>query len=457
MARPRVVIVGGGFGGLQTAKALADAPVDVTLVDRTNHHLFQPLLYQVATSGLSPADIASPIRAVLAKQRNVEVLLAEVTDIDLDGKRLETRQGPLDFDMLVLAAGARTNYFGHDEWARNAPGLKDVDDALEIRRKILLAFEAAERESDAALRRQLLTFVVVGGGPTGVELAGAIAELSRHALLKDFRRIDPAAAKVLLLEGGERILSSFSPALSEAATRGLERLGVEVRTSTFVTRVGDGEIYLGEQRVATTTVLWAAGVAGSPLGRKLGVPLDRGGRVIVGEDCSVPGHPDVFVIGDLACFTHDPQTEGAALAGVAQVALQQGAYVGALIGARLDGQQKDGFRYRDKGQMATIGRRSAVVQTKRLAVTGLFAWMMWLFIHVLFLIGFRNRASVLFNWTWQYYSFQRGARLITGHRLEALPRGTEQQVVEHNSEPRLDADWSRPSREAAERARVRRS
>ncbi len=413
--RPHVVIVGGGFGGIAVARALATAPVRITLLDRRNHHLFQPLLYQVAMAGLSPADISAPIRAVLSAQSNVEVLLAEVTHVDLAGRVVHTDAGPEPYDSLVLAAGARTSYFGHPEWAQHAPGLKDLEDAIDIRHRVLLAFEAAERARDPAERARLLTFVIIGGGPTGVELAGALAELSRTVLAQDFRNIDPASARVVLLDGGDRVLSTFSPELSAAAAAQLASLGVTVRSGLRVESVDADGVVAGGERIDAGTVLWAAGVAGSPLAQVLGVPLDRAGRVIIEPDCSLPGHREVFCIGDMALCL---DAAGAPLPGVAPVAMQQGRYVAGLIRDRVAGMPlaPEPFRYRDKGTMATIGRSAAVAQVGRLELTGFAAWFAWLAIHILFLIDFRNRAVVIFNWVWSYFTYKRGARLITDDR-----------------------------------------
>ncbi len=409
---PRVVIIGGGFGGLYAARALKDAPVRVTLVDRRNYHLFQPLLYQVATAALSPADIAAPIRQVLGKQENTEVLLAEVTDICLEDRRVEVADGrTAEYDYLILAAGTVDQYFGHDEWRRVAPGLKSVDDATEIRRRYLLAFEAAEQEPDPARREALLTFVVVGGGATGVEMAGSFAELARHTLSRDFRRIDPAQARVILLEGGPRLLPNYPEELSQSAKEQLEDLGAEVRLNAMVTHIGLNEVCLGDEKIETRTVVWGAGVTASPLGRMLGVETDRMGRVIVGPDLSVPGHPETFVIGDLAHFI-DP--EGKPLPGVAQVAIQQARAAAENIERTLRGEDRKTFRYRDKGMMATIGRAAAVAVIGKRKLSGLIAWLAWLFVHLVFLIGFRNRVLVLMQWAWSYLSWQRGARLITG-------------------------------------------
>ncbi|MBI2836947.1 MAG: NAD(P)/FAD-dependent oxidoreductase [Acidobacteria bacterium] len=409
--RPHVVIVGGGFGGLYAARALARMPVRITLVDRRNHHLFQPLLYQVATAALSPADIASPIRGILRRQQNVTVLLGEVTSVDAANRRLALADGELTYDYLVLAAGAAHSYFGHDDWGRAAPGLKTLEDALEIRRRILLAFELAERERDPGTRAALLTFVVVGGGPTGVELAGAIAEISRHALAKDFRAIDPTCARVVLVEAGPRIVPSYPEKLSIEGVRELRALGVEVRTNTQVTSITPEAVHFGEERLPARTVLWAAGVAASPLALSLGVPLDRAGRVIVEPDLTIPGHRELFVIGDMAAFTH--QT-GKPLPGVCPVAIQEARAVAENIEQALRGRAYGPFHYVDKGSMATIGRAAGLCWIGRLQFGGFLGWLAWLFIHIFFLIGFRNRLIVMIEWAWAYMTYQRGARLITG-------------------------------------------
>ncbi len=411
MSTPHVVIVGGGFGGLEAAKALRRAPVQVTLVDRRNHHLFQPLLYQVATAALSPAQIAAPLRSILRKQRNATVLLAEARGFDLAARELVLADGKLGYDFLVVAAGASHAYFGHDEWAGVAPGLKSIEDAIEIRRRILVAYEAAERETDPGRRKALLTFIVVGGGPTGVELAGALAEISRQTLLRDFRHIDPSSARVLLVEGGPRVLGPFPEPLSQKALEQLVRLGVEVKTGATVTHIDKSAVTIGAERIPAHTVLWAAGVAASPLGKALGAPLDRAGRVLCEKDLTLPGRAEVFVVGDLCACLHDT---GKPLPGVAPVAMQQGRYVAAAILASLRGQARAPFHYSDKGNLATIGRAAAVADFGSWRISGFLAWMAWLTIHIFFLIGFRNRLLVLFEWAWAYVTHQRGARLITG-------------------------------------------
>lgn len=408
----RVVIVGGGFGGLYAARALRRAEVDVTVIDRRNHHVFQPLLYQVAMAALSPGDIASPIRWILRRQRNAEVLLATVVAVDPVGKFVALADGErVPFDFLILASGATHAYFGHDEWRRRAPGLKTLDDALEMRRRVLLAFERAEREAAAERRRALLTFVVIGGGPTGVELAGALAEISRQSLSRDFRRIDPGSARIILVEAGPALLSAFPPALRDAARRDLEKLGVEVITGSAVTDVTDRSVVIGGNTIEADTVLWAAGVAASPLGASLGVPVDRAGRVIVQPDLTIPEHNDVFVIGDLAAFAGP---DGRPLPGVAQVAIQMGRHAAHNIMRALEGQPYRAFRYKNLGNMATIGRASAVADFETFTMNGLAAWIAWLFVHILNLIGFRNRLVVFVQWAWAYITYQRGIRLITG-------------------------------------------
>jgi NADH:ubiquinone reductase (H+-translocating) len=410
--QPHVVIVGGGFGGLDAARALASSDVRVTLIDRRNHHLFQPLLYQVASASLSPADIAAPIRHILRAQRNTEVILAEVHAVHPGQGSIELTDGRhVGYDFLILATGAVDQYFGKDQWAKLAPGLKTIDDATTIRRRFLLAFEAAEQERDPSLREALLTFVVVGAGPTGVEMAGAFAEIARHTLARDFRRIDPRSARVVLVEGGERVLSTYHPDLSSRAQRQLERLGVEVRLGALVTSIEHDAVVIGEERLPARTVVWAAGVSASPLGATLGVPLDRMGRIIVEPDLSVPGHANIFAIGDLAAFTHQG---GTPLPGVAPVAMQGAATAAANIVRSIRGEPRVAFRYRDRGSMATIGRAAAVVQVGRLRLHGLIAWLAWLFIHIFALIGFRNRLAVMMEWGWSYLTWQRGARLITG-------------------------------------------
>jgi NADH:ubiquinone reductase (H+-translocating) len=407
---PRVVIIGAGFGGLSAAKQLAQAPFDVTVVDRHNYHLFQPLLYQVATAGLSPGDIASPIRGILRRQRNAGVILAKVSGVDTARGEVIAEGRRFPFDYLIVATGAEHAYFGHD-WSSYAPGLKTIDDATYLRRRILLAFERAETEPDADERRRLLNFVVVGGGPTGVEMAGAIAELAKRALASDFRSIDPRCARIVLIEAGPRLLPPFDPALSEAARRSLEQLGVEVRLGSGVTDCDCSGVSLGRERLQTRTIVWAAGVKASPAAEWLAVDRDRAGRVIVQADLSVPGHPNIFVIGDTAAAVG---SDGKLLPGIAPVAKQQGWYVARLLRARAQGKTLPAFHYRDLGSMATIGRKRAVAQLRALKVSGLPAWLLWSLAHIYFLIGFRNRLAVAMNWGWNYVTFQRGTRLITG-------------------------------------------
>ncbi len=407
------MIVGGGFGGLDAARGLRRLPVHITLVDRHNYHLFQPLLYQVATAALSPGDIAAPIRWVLRRQANVQVLLAEARAVDVAARRIVLDQGSLDYDYLVLAAGSTHAYFGHPEWAAYAPGLKTLDDALAIRREVLLAFEAAERETDPAVQRRLLTFVIVGGGPTGVELAGALAEIARQTLRRDFRAIKPQTARIVLVEGGASLLAALPSSLGDAALRSLDRLGVEVRRRSIVTGVDEHGVSIGAERVDAGTVIWAAGVAASPLARSLGVPLDRAGRVIAQPTLQVPGHSEIYVVGDLCALEQD----GTPLPGVAQVAMQGGAHAAANIARAIRGEAPTPFRYRDYGTMATIGRGSAVAAIGPIRASGLLAWLLWLFVHLMSLVGFRNRLAVLGEWAWSYLTFQRRVRLITGERL----------------------------------------
>jgi NADH dehydrogenase len=415
--RPHVVIVGGGFGGLTAAQSLRRAPVEVTLVDRRNHHLFQPLLYQVATAGLAASDIAYPIRAILRRQRNANVLLGEAVAIDVRGHEVVLKDGVLHYDYLVLATGARHSYFGHEEWEPLAPGLKSLEDALEIRRRILLAYERAERETDAECRRALLTIVIVGGGPTGVELAGAIAEIARQVMKSDFRAIDPRETRVVLVEAGPRVLATFPEKLSQRALEALVERGVEVRTETRVTAIDDRAVWLGNERIAAETVLWAAGVAASPLGASLGAERDTAGRVLVQPDLTIPGHPELFVIGDAATLT---DAHGEPLPGVAPVAMQQGRYVARTIAGSLRGEPRHPFVYRDKGSLATIGRADAVAHIGRLNISGFTGWLLWTFVHILYLVGFRNRIIVLLDWAWAYLTMSRGARLITGN-IDAAP------------------------------------
>jgi NADH dehydrogenase len=410
-ARPEVLVVGGGFGGLYAARGLRGAPVHTTIVDRRNHHLFQPLLYQVATAALNPADIASPIRSVFRGWKNLSVLLAEAVGVDLSAKKVLLADGELPYDFLVLATGATHSYFDHEEWAPLAPGLKSVEDALEIRRRVLLAYEMAERESDRERRREWMTFVIIGGGPTGVEMAGALAEISRQALSREFDRIDPTHARIILIEGASRVLPTYPEDLSAKARQQLERLGVDVWTGARVTGIDATGVNLGPERIVARTVVWAAGVTASPLPKALGVPLDRAGRVRVRPDLTLPGHDDVFVVGDLAAVDQD----GEPVPGVAPAAIQMGRHAARTIRRALAGQPSEPFRYRDKGSFATIGRGKAVGQMAGgLQVSGFPAWLGWLAIHIFFLIGFRNRVLVILQWAYSYVTFRRGARLITG-------------------------------------------
>jgi NADH dehydrogenase len=409
--RPHIVIIGCGFAGLAAAKQLRDAKVRVTVLDRANHHLFQPLLYQVATAALNPSDVAFPIRRILRDQRNVEVLLGEVEAIDPDAKTLRMADGEtIEYDRLVLATGATHSYFGHDDWEPFAPGLKSIGDALEIRRRVLSAFEFAERETDPVRRQGWLTFVIVGAGPTGVELAGTLIEVARFTLARDFRRINPRSARVILVEGTAHVLPAYIPTLSEAARRQLESLGVTVRTDTLVTAIDAEGVTIGDERIEARTVLWAAGVAASPLAADLGVPLDRAGRVLVNPDLTIPGHPDLYVVGDLSHVN----SGGAAVPGVAPAAMQEGKHAANNILRDLAGQPREEFSYQDKGMLATIGRASGVAHIGRLKLSGLPAWLLWLLVHIFFLIGFRNRVLVMIQWAWSYLTYDRGARLITG-------------------------------------------
>jgi NADH dehydrogenase len=433
--RPKVVIVGGGFAGLYAAKGLRNAPVHVTLVDRRNHHLFQPMLYQVATAALNPSDIANPIRSILRRQKNTEVLLGDVVSVDVRSRQVLLADGvSLPYDYLLLATGARHSYFGHEEWESLAPGLKSLEDAVDIRNRVLLAFEQAEREIVPARRQALLTFVVVGGGPTGVELAGALAEIRNFALTRDFRQINPRAASVILIEAAPRILASYPPELSERAMAALRRLGVEVRTDSMVTEIQEWSVRAGERSIPTRTVLWAAGNVASPLLKSLGTPLDRQGRAIVEPDCSIPGHPEVFVLGDAAHYA----TADGTVPGVCPAAIQMGEYAARVIRAEVaarrpaqgfalspegpraqaaatpGGPSREPFSYWDKGQLAVIGRGRAVADLGRLHFGGFFAWLAWIFVHIFFLIGFRNRVLVLLQWAYSYFTYRRGARIITG-------------------------------------------
>ena len=405
-----MVIVGAGFGGLEAAKKLGKAPVRVTVIDRTNHHLFQPLLYQVATAALSPADIAAPIRGVLSKFANTEVMLAEVNAVDVAAKTVTTTDRTLGYDYLILATGSRHSYFGHAEWEKLAPGLKSLEDAVEIRRRLLLAFEYAEKLPDDAARKAAMTFAIIGGGPTGVEIAGAIAEISRYTLAKDFRHIDPSLARIILIEGEPQVLASFPEDLRQSAMRQLKDLGVEIRTGVHAEKLTEEGFEMKGEFIPCRVKVWAAGNAASFVGKSLGVPLDRAGRVIVQPDLTIPGHPEVQVIGDLANFTDE---KGKLLPGVSPVAMQQGRHAAANVLAMIEERKPQRFWYWDKGSMATIGRNKAVADLHFLHLSGLPAWLVWLFVHVIFLVGFRNRIAVTMEWAWAYFSFNKGARLIT--------------------------------------------
>jgi NADH dehydrogenase len=453
--RPRVVIIGGGFAGLNVARGLGGAPLDVTLVDRHNYHLFQPLLYQVAMAVLSPGDIASPIRAVLSRERNVTVLFAEARAIDVSNRSVLLDEGAVQYDYLVMASGASHTYFGHDDWEPLAPGLKTLDDALEMRRRVLLAFERAARAPDPTERLRLLTFVVVGGGPTGVELAGALSDIARQALVRDFRSIDPASARVVLLEAGPRVLPTFPEHLSEAAQRSLRRLGVEVRTSAMVTSIARDVVVVGQpgaasEQIHAETILWAAGVKASPLGQSLGVPLDRAGRVPVEPTLTVPGHPEIFVLGDLAVA---PGPDGKPLPGLAAVAVQEGTHTAHNIRRAVGGQSLVPFRYRNLGNLATIGRSAAVADFGRVQLTGWVAWIAWLFVHLLKLIGFRNRLIVLLEWGWAYVASRSGVRLITNdertwgeHALPIVTPPPRPPAAAPNQDPRAARTSDCPAR-----------
>jgi NADH dehydrogenase len=408
--KPRVIIVGGGFGGLEAAKKLAGQDVRVTVIDRTNYHLFQPLLYQVATAALSPADIAAPVRAILSRWKNMEVILAEVQSVDVAAKKIKTTDMEIPYDFLILATGARHSYFGHNEWEQLAPGLKSLEDAIELRRRLLMAFEYAEKITDEAARKAAMTFVIIGGGPTGVEMAGAIAEIARYTLAKDFRHIDPSQARVILIEGEPRLLASFPEDLSASAMKQLVDLGVEVRTSVCATNLTETGLQVGDEFIPCRVKIWAAGNNASFVGKTLGVPIDRVGRVMVNDDLTIPGHPEVQVIGDLANFSH--QT-GQPLPGVSPVAMQQGRHAATNILRMIKNRGPQRFRYWDKGSMATIGRNKAVADLNFVHLSGLPAWLVWLFVHIIFLVGFRNRLAVLFQWAWAYFTFNAGARLIT--------------------------------------------
>jgi NADH dehydrogenase len=408
--KPHVIIIGAGFGGLEAAKKLACEDVRLTVIDRTNYHLFQPLLYQVATAALSPADIAAPIRGILSECQNVEVILAEVESVDVETRQVRTKDSVFTYDYLILATGARHSYFGHDEWEKIAPGLKSLEDAVELRRRILLAFEFAEKTTDEAARRAAMNFVIIGGGPTGVEMAGAIAEISRYTLSKDFRHIDPSQARVILIEGAPRLLAAYPEDLSESARKQLAQLGVEVRTNARATDLTEAGVQLNGEFIPCRVKIWAAGNNASFVGKTLGAPADRVGRVVVNEDLTIPGHPEVQVIGDLANFSH---RNGEPLPGVSPVAMQQGRHAARNILRMIRGEKPKPFHYFDKGSMATIGRNKAVADLKFFHLSGLPAWLAWLFVHIIFLVGFRNRLLVLFQWAWAYLTFDKGARLIT--------------------------------------------
>jgi NADH dehydrogenase len=408
--KPHVVIVGAGFGGLEAAKLLIDEPVRMTVIDRTNHHLFQPLLYQIATAALSPADIAAPIRGILGRCKNTEVMLAEVKSVNVETRSVNTGEREIHYDYLILATGARHSYFGHDEWEKLAPGLKSLEDAIEIRRRLLLAFEYAEKITDEAAKKAAMTFVIIGGGPTGVEMAGAIAEIARYTLAKDFRHIDPSSARVVLVEGDQRVLSAFPEDLSVKALEQLKELGVEIHTGVHATNLTEAGLQVGDEFIPCRVKVWAAGNTASFVGKTTGAPVDRVGRVIVNDDLTIPGHPEVQVIGDLANYSHDG---GKPLPGVSPVAMQQGRHAARNILAMMDDRKPERFRYWDKGSMATIGRNRAVADLHWFHFGGLLAWLAWLFVHIIFLVGFRNRLAVLIQWAWAYVTFNKGARLIT--------------------------------------------
>lgn len=449
--RPRVVIVGAGFAGLYAAQALSRAPVDVVVLDRSNHHLFQPLLYQVATAALSPADIASPIRKILRSQNNATVALAEVKRIDVGRRCVCFEEGELEYDYLIVATGATHSYFGNDDWEELAPGLKSIDDATEIRRRFLAAFEAAELEADEDARRAALTFVIVGGGPTGVELAGAMAEIARTVIPRDFRFIDTATARVILLEGDDRVLAAYPRALSESAKRQLEQLGVEVRIGRYVTEIDERGVVAGDERINASNVFWAAGVTASPLGGTMGVETHKDGRVIVEPDLSIPGHPDVFVVGDLASAKKAKADEP--VPGVAPAAIQMGRHAARVIRdesraakAGKPAPKRPAFEYVDKGSLATIGRSKAVGVIRGVQISGLPAWLAWAGVHVLFLILFRSRVAVMLSWIWTYFFFDRGARLITG--VVDLPLKSPRKAPPLRVREADPEEQSRPEREA---------
>ncbi len=417
---PRVIIIGGGFGGLEAAKILGNKPVCVTVIDRTNYHLFQPLLYQVATAALSPADIAGPIRGIISKYENMDVMLAEVKSVDVAAKKVITTDQEVPYDYLILATGSRHSYFGNDQWEKLAPGLKSLEDAVEIRRRLLLAFEYADKLTDDAARRAAMTFAVIGGGPTGVEMAGAIAEISRFTLAKDFRHINPSDARVILIEGDERVLSGFPPDLSASALKQLQDLGVEVITGVHAKNLTETGLEVNGEIIPCRVKIWAAGNTASAVGRTLGAPVDRAGRVMVNSDLTIPDHPEVQVIGDLAHF----EEKGKLLPGVSPVAMQQGRHAARNVLAMVEGRKPQRFHYWDKGSMATIGRNKAVADLNFVHFSGFPAWLTWLFVHIIFLVGFRNRLAVLFQWAWAYFTFNKGARLITRNfQAEQRPVG----------------------------------
>jgi NADH dehydrogenase len=439
----QVVIVGAGFGGLRAAEGLAHLPVQITVIDRKNHHTFQPLLYQVATAGLSPAEITAPVREILHRHKNIEVLMGDVTGFDLEGRKLQLQGHEIGYDYLIIAAGATHAYFGHDDWEPLAPGLKTIEDALEIRRRILLSYEVAEREAALTGAHRPLNFVVVGAGPTGVELAGTLAEIARKSLPKNFRNIDPTRTRILLVEAGPSVLSSYPEDLRQSAVRQLQHLGVEVRTNSPVTAIDSGEVRIGEEMFPAEVVLWAAGVSASPLGRALGAPVDKAGRVFVEPDLSLPGHCEVFVIGDLATLK---DKNGKPLPGVAPVAMQEGTWAARQIKADLAGKTREPFHYFDKGSLATIGRAAAIAQFGKVHISGFLAWLTWLFVHIMFLIGFRNRIMVMLQWAWSYLTYERAAWLITGAtRVIAVPsmEYAERARASHDVSAG-DADLERP-------------
>jgi NADH dehydrogenase len=427
-ATSQVVIIGAGFGGLNAALSLARHPVRITLIDRRNHHNFQPLLYQVATAGLSPGEIATPIRWIVRKHHNIEVLLGEVNELDLERRIVKFADREISYDYLIVAAGASHAYFGHDDWEPFAPGLKTIEDALEIRRRVLLAFELAERHAASTGENVQLNFVIVGGGPTGVELAGTLSEIARRALAEEFNSIDTKSARIILLEGGPRILPAYSEDLSRSAEEQLRGLGVEVHTSTMVTDVESAAVHMATTRLPAAVILWAAGVAASPLGKKLGAPVDRAGRVLVNADLSVPGHPEVFVIGDLAALK---DKNGQLVPGVAPAAIQQGKATARNIANELQGKPRHDFHYVNKGSLATIGRAAAIAEFGKIHISGFIAWLSWLFVHVFFLIGFRNRILVMIQWAWSYFTYERGAQLITGD--QTLPSWSELMKEQNSS------------------------